>query len=124
MLSTGINLLTADIKVVAVDTADYTFSAAHQFLTSIPAAARVGTPVSLTGKTVTGGVFDADDTVLAAVTGDQFEALVLFNDTGTEATSQVIAYIDSATGLPTTPNGADINIIWSSGPNRIFSVGG
>ena len=123
ILSGGIDLTADDIKVVAVDSADYTFSAAHQFYSSVSAGA-VGTPTLLENVTVAGGVFDADDVVLSAVTGDQFEALVIYKDTGSPSTSPLICYIDSATGLPTTPNSADINIIWSSGSNKIFAIGG
>lgn len=35
-------------------------------------------------------------------------AIVIVKDTGTEATSPLIAYIDTATGLPIAPNGGDI----------------
>jgi hypothetical protein len=34
----------------------------------------------------------------------------------------LIAYIDTATGLPVTPNGGDITIAWDSGANRIFKL--
>ena len=33
---------------------------------------------------------------------------MIYKDTGSEATSPLIAYIDTATGLPITPNGGDI----------------
>ena len=35
------------------------------------------------------------------------EAIVIYVDTGTEATSPLVAFIDTATGLPITPNGGD-----------------
>ena len=41
---------------------------------------------------------------------------------GTEATSPLIAYIDTATGLPITPNGGDIIVTWDNGTNKIFRV--
>ena len=50
------------------------------------------------------------------------EAIVIYVDTGTEATSPLIAYIDTATGLPITPNGGDIIVTWDNGVNKIFKV--
>ena len=111
------------IKAVLIDAADYTVNlAAHQFLSDIPPAARVATSAALSGKTVAGGVADAADLTLAAVSGDTAEALVLYQDTGTEGTSRLIAYLDTATGLPVTPNGGDINVAWDNGANKIFKL--
>ena len=114
---------TDTIKVVLIDTADYTVNlATHQYLSDIPAAARVATSTALSGKTVTNGVADAADLTLSAVSGDPSEALVIYQDTGTEGTSRLIAYIDTATGLPVTPNGGDINVAWDNGSNKIFKL--
>jgi len=111
------------IKAVLIDTADYTVNlAAHQFLSDIPLAARVATSEPLTGKTVANGVADAGDLTFAAVNGDSVEGLVLYQDTGVEGTSRLITYIDTATGLPVTPNGGDINVVWDSGVNKIFKL--
>jgi hypothetical protein len=58
-----------------------------------------------------------------AVTGDPCEAIVIWQDTGVESTSRLIAYIDTASsGLPVTPNGGDITIAWDSGANKIFKL--
>jgi len=116
-------MLDDNIKVVLVDGADYTLDlAAHDFLDDIPAGARVGTSGNLANKTTTGGVFDADDITITGVTGDQFEYIIIYRDSGTASTSQLIACIDTATGLPCTPNGGDITITWDSGANKIFAL--
>jgi hypothetical protein len=47
---------------------------------------------------------------------------VIYKDTGTAATSPLIAYIDTATGLPVTPNGGDITVTWDNGSNKIFKL--
>ena len=47
---------------------------------------------------------------------------MIYRDTGTEATSPLIAYIDTATGLPITPNGGDIIVVWDDGANKIFRL--
>lgn len=121
-LQAGLNLSSLTLKAVLIDTADYTFSAAHDFLDDVIGAARVGTPQTLASKTFTDGVFDAADIAFPSVTGDQSEALIIYNDTGVESTSDLIAYIDSATGLPVTPNGGNINVAWDNGANKIFAL--
>jgi hypothetical protein len=118
-----IDLLNDTIKVVLIDAADYTVDLAnHDFLDDVPSGARVGTPQTLGTKSTTAGVFDAADVTFSSVSGDQCEAILIYKDTGTEGTSQLIAYIDSATGLPVTPNGGDIQIQWDSGTNKIFKL--
>ncbi len=111
------------IDLYLVDTADYTVNlATHQFLTSVPAGARVAS-ATLAGKSTAAGVADANDTVFSSVSGDQSEALILVKNTGAEATSNLIAYIDTASaGLPVTPNGGDITVTWDSGANKIFKL--
>lgn len=118
---TGINLGTADVRVILVDLADYAYSAAHTFLSDVPALARVAV-AALTGESWTGGVFDAADLTVPGVTGDQFESLILYIDTGVEGTSRLIAYYDTATGLPITPNGGGVDITWSNGADKIFRL--
>lgn len=113
---------TAAIKVVLVDTGQYTVDLAnHVHLSDIPAAARVST-TTLTGKSASGGIADAADATFTAVSGNSVEAVVIYEDTGTETTSQLIAYIDSGGGLPITPNGSDILLQWSDSTNRVFKL--
>jgi hypothetical protein len=125
LLGAGVNLLTGTVKAQLVDTGAYTYSDAHSFLSDIPAAARFGTAATLANKTVVNGVFDADDALFTSVpagtgTTDKEEAIVLFLDTGTPATSQLIYFIDTATGLPVTPNGGNIVASWD--PAGIFAL--
>lgn len=104
------------IKVTLVDLqggAGYTYSASHEFITSVPSAARIATAI-LAGKSVTNGVLDSNDSTFSAVTGSQSEALVIWKDTGTEGTSRLLMYIDTATGLPVIPNGGDITVQYPS----------
>lgn len=111
------------IKAVLVDLADYTpVIDTHEFLSDIPSGARVATSAAFTGKTSTLGVADAADISFATVVGDQAEALVIYADTGVVGTSRLIAFIDTATGLPVTPNGGNVNVTWDNGANRIFKL--
>ncbi len=111
------------IKVTCVDAADYTKDLAnHDNYDDVPSGARVATSSALASKTVTNGVADAADVTLTAVTGDPFEQLVIWEDSGTESTSSLLVNIDTATGLPVTPNGGDVTITWDSGSNRIYKL--
>ncbi len=65
--------------------------------------------------TVAAGVFDADNVTFSAVSGNSVESVNLLKDTGNAATSDLIAYFDTATGLPVTPNGGDITVTWAAG---------
>ena len=117
------NWLTDTIKVILVDTGAYTpQTAIHQYLADIPLSARIAGPVTLTSKATTGGAADGADVTFTSVSGPTIEAIVIYRDTGTEATSPLIAYIDTATGLPITPNGGDIIVTWDNGTNKIFKV--
>jgi len=105
----------SNIKAILVDTAQYTFAAGHDFLNDINSTARIATSPALTAKTITGGVFDAGDTTVTAVSGATVEALVLYHSAGADSTtSPLVAYIDTGTGLPFTPNGGDVIIRWNA----------
>jgi hypothetical protein len=47
---------------------------------------------------------------------------VLYLHTGTEATSMLIAYIDTGYNLPLQTNGNDVNIQLDSGASKIFRL--
>ena len=109
MLSGNIALLTDAVKVALVDSAVYTYNAAHEFLSDV--ASTIATSPALTTKTVTDGAFDADDPVFSAVgAGGPHEYLIFYVDSGAAATSELLCFIDTATGLPVTPNGTDITV--------------
>lgn len=116
-LQGGINLSSGNIKVVLVDSADYSYNAAHEDLADVPAAARVGTSGNLQSKTFTNGTFDAANITISNVTGDTVEAAIVYLDTGTEATSRLLSYHD---GLSLTPNGGDVTISFNA--SGIFSL--
>ena len=122
-LDGSIDYDTDTIKAVLVDTGAYTVDlATHQFLSDIAAGARIATSGALASKTVTAGVADAADITITAVTGATVEAIVLYKDTGSAATSRLICYIDTAAGLPLTPNGGDVTLQWDNGANKIFKL--
>lgn len=113
-------LTTTDVKVALVDTGTYTYSAAHEFQSSLTGV--VGTAQTLTTKTYTNGTFDADNVTFTAVSGATVEALVIYiDDGGATGNNRLVAYIDTGvTGLPVTPNGGDITVSWNA--SGIFTL--
>lgn len=122
-LTAGLNWSSSDIKAVLVDTAGYTVNiSTDQYLADIGGTYRIATSANFTGKTTTGGAADADNVTFTSVSGASIEAIVIYKDTGVAATSPLIAYIDTATGLPITPNGGDIILSFDNGANKIFKL--
>ncbi len=110
-----------NIKFQFQDSGVYTLDIdVHDFEDDL--AAEIGISANLSSKTTTLGVFDAADETVSTVTGHEFEYIVLYEDSGTPATSPLICCIDTATGLPCTPNGGDIIVQWDSGANKIFKL--
>lgn len=125
ILDRSIDMTAATIKVLLVDTASYSVNlATHQFLNSIPLGMRIGTAQVLASKTYTDGVFDAADVTFSGlVTPPTLEGIVIFNDTGTDTTSRLVAWFDTATGLPTSGTSVtSVTITWDAGANRIFAL--
>lgn len=124
-LNADVDLLVDAICVVLVDLDDYTPDYdADEFLSDIPVGGRVAISSALTGKSTALGIFDADDVVLVGVTGDQSEAIVIFQNTGDPATSRLLWAFTTpgVPGLPVTPNGTNITVTWSDGPNKIVNT--
>lgn len=109
------SLASGTVKAALVDTGTVAYNAAHDFYDDISTAV-VGTPVTLTTKTVTNGIFDADDVTFTSVSGASCEAVVLYVDTaGANSTDPLVVFLDTnITGLPVTPNGGNITIAWNA----------
>ena len=123
-LDGDIDWTVGDIEMAFMDSADYTLNIDTDEdqvdLTDAGIVASSGT--FLAGKTSTLGVADADDKTIATVAGDLFEYIVLYLDSGVDATSWLICCIDTATGLPCTPNGGDITVAWQVASPNIFKL--
>jgi len=114
---------TNDTRAILIDEADDTIDlAVDDNLDDRAVASRVATSSAMASKTATNGVADAADLTWTAVTGDQAESIDIYRHTGTESTSRLICNIDTATGLPVTPNGGDITAQWDNGANKIFKL--
>lgn len=128
-LQGSINWVADNIKqqyVTLINTpTGYTFNASlDEFFASVPTLARVNTSASLNTKTATSGIADAADQISSGASGPTIGAIVIYKVTATaNATDQpLIAYIDTATGMPVGPNGGDITTQWDNTTNRIFKL--
>lgn len=111
------------IKLTLIDEADDTPDLAlDEDYADRAAASRVAESGAFGTKTTTAGVADAADVTLSTVTGDPAESIDIWQDTTVESTSLLIGNIDTATGLPVTPNGGDITVQWDGGANKIFKL--
>lgn len=79
--------------------------------------------VALTNTEATdNGAADADDVTFNTVSGTTIGAVLIYKWTSDVADelNPLILWLDTATGLPITPNGGDIIVTWDNGINRIF----
>lgn len=102
------------LYVALVDTGTYTYSAAHEFYSSLSGV--VGTDQEIGSPTLTNGTVDGGNVTFTAVSGATVEALVIYRkNAGANTTWRLVAYIDTGqTGLPVTPNGGDISITFDA----------
>ncbi|EHM19208.1 bacteriophage protein [Mycobacteroides abscessus subsp. massiliense CCUG 48898 = JCM 15300] len=60
--------------------------------------------------------------VFPTVTGATIVRWIIYQDTGTTGTSQLVALYDTASGLPVIPDGTNISVTWDNGASRIFRI--
>ena len=118
-LEGGIAYLTDTIKIIGVattGTTPYTFSQTHANLSDVPAGSILAAAQALATKTSTNGTAGAANVTFPSVPAGTtpIGALILYKDTGTSTTSTLVAYIDTASGLPVTPNGGSIIVQWDA----------
>jgi hypothetical protein len=125
-----INWSTGVIKAALVR--GYTFDATDKFVSDVTGAGGTlhATSSALASKTATDGVADAADVTFTTPAADAndhsvliFQSSAVGGGADVAASAQrVIAWIDTATGLPIRPNGANITLTFDSGANRIFRI--
>lgn len=110
----------------------YTYSAAHKFMSDVTGAGGtiVSTSAALASKTAASGVLDAADTSFVSVpAGAAIGAVIIAQSSAVgggadvaDAAKRLIVYIDTASGLPVTPDGSTIPCAWDNGVNRIAAI--
>lgn len=90
-----------------VDAADRTAGAQVPAFSSAPALQNNASTISSNVL-----VWDADDLTFSSLSGDQVESYDIFKDSGTDTTSPMVGNFDDATGLPLTPSGGNVTIVF------------
>ena len=111
LMKADIDLENVDVKCVLIDTATYTYNAAHDFYDDLSGVVATETAAlgSKTFGSVATGAFDAADGTVSSATGDSAEAVVYFVDRGGAASADnLLSYNELSAAV--TPNGGDITI--------------
>lgn len=114
----------SNVKTYLVDTADYTVDlATHEFRD----ATGLATGIEETSANMTlvdaaaDGIVDASDVTFTGTAGDTCEGILVARDSGAAATSQLLFWWDSASGLPVTLGG-DVTVQWDNTTNKIAKI--
>lgn len=76
-------------------------------LGDVPSGSRIAISTALANKTITKGYFSANNPSFETPSGDPFEMLWLFKETGDVNTSPLIAVYAESPNLPFTPDGVN-----------------
>lgn len=102
---------------------DYAYDPLHEFLSDVSGTA-IGDPIALTTVVSTGGIMTADDpAITSTVLADTITGLIVFDDTGTPATSRLWCFIDrksDGSALSFVSPGGTVTVQLPSG--RLFSI--
>lgn len=105
---------------VAVCTTAYTYSAAHEFYSSVSGELATANLASIT---TTAGVLDAADTLVTSISSGAINAAIVHWWTGNAATSRLMLYFDDGINFDLDPSG-DVLIRWPESAGKIFPLGG
>lgn len=103
--TTGQNLLTSTIKAMLVSAA-YSAAPAHVFVSQVNSGAILARSGTVTNKSAAKGIFACEIPELEALlSGSNAVGLILYVDTGSDATSRLIYYSSDGVGFPFQPQG-------------------
>ncbi len=112
--TTGVDMTANNIKFLFYNGA---ITTTWEFVSDLSGAGIIARSGNLASKTTTNGVFDAADVTVTAVSGSAFTHVILYADSGSDATSGLIAVFDVSSY---TPSGGDINVVWNA--SGLFSI--
>ncbi len=112
--TTGVDMTANNIKFLFYNGA---ITTTWEFVSDLSGAGIIARSGNLASKTTTNGVFDAADITVTAVSGSAFTHVILYADSGSDATSRLICVFDVASF---TPSGGDINVVWNA--SGLFSI--
>lgn len=93
------------------------YNSAHEFVSDLTGASIIARSGALTGVTTALGVLDANNLTITSVSGAAFTHVILYKDTGSDATSLLVTNFDVALF---TPNGSDVNVVFNA--SGLFAI--
>lgn len=115
-----INFPSDNIKAALVTSAYTPDFTNDEFLSTISGigGAILKRSANLTGKTNTGGILNASSFTFSLVAaGSVGKYIILYKDTGSDASSELIASYDTGNNMPVTTDGGDVVAQIGPGPN-------
>jgi hypothetical protein len=113
-LTTGIGWTTNNVKLLAVN-ANYVPNEAHQYVSQINPAAIVARTANMANKTATDGFARGSPvTLFSLLSNSEVEGVILYIDSGDDATSVLLAYVDDGIAFPFMPLGFDYAFAYDS----------
>jgi hypothetical protein len=117
-LDKDIDMLVDDIVAILYDSGAGAYDPADQFISDLPGAGIIDRSGPLSGKSTTGGVFDANNETITTVPTATIEAIIIAADLGADSASPLIGYLELAGTYGSS--GADVTINWNA--SGIFSI--
>jgi hypothetical protein len=123
-LGADLDLLNVTLKTALVKNTYSVDLVNHEFLSDVGTANIAATSFALEQINIDDGVFDAENETIENYGTSGFAYLIIYQDSGLSSTSRLIAYIDTADGLPvnSTNETISITIQWSDLATKIFSL--
>jgi hypothetical protein len=115
--ATQVNLLTDTLKAILNHSATDAYSGANEFVSDLTAGGIVARSGALASVAVTSGTVTANNVTITAVSGSSIDSIILYKDTGSDASSPLLAWWD-VTAI--TPNGGDIIVAWNA--SGLFAI--
>jgi hypothetical protein len=113
---------TKTFGVALIDSTKYTIDPVNNQYISDVAATAILARQNLASLTASEGAASAAAMSIPNVTGD-VGAIIVYENTGTDTTSQLIAYLDTGSNLPSTYNAETVSLVWdTSSGNGIFKL--
>lgn len=106
--ATKVDLVADNIKILFYAGS---YSSTHEFVSDLTGASIIARSGNLAGKTVTSGVFDANDLTITGVSGSAFSRVILYKDSGADSSSVLVAVFDVSSF---TPSGGDVNVVFNA----------
>lgn len=124
LLNGQINVLTNQLKLLILKNNYIPNINNHEYVSDINSSSITARSSALQNVSNTLGVLDADDIEILNYSGEAFNSVVIYIDSQNDASSRLLCYIDTSSGLPFFGVNATstITIAWNNDSNKIISL--